>query len=56
MSAISRLISSAREEDVMLIKSPVGMPGRAIRNSFAERDYGRGKASAKALPWLHQGL
>ncbi|MDA8096755.1 MAG: nitronate monooxygenase [Clostridia bacterium] len=28
---------SAREEDVVIIKSPVGMPGRAIRNPFSER-------------------
>lgn len=28
---------NAREEDVVLIKSPVGLPGRAIRNSFIER-------------------
>ncbi|MHB8182364.1 MAG: NAD(P)H-dependent flavin oxidoreductase [Candidatus Desulforudaceae bacterium] len=27
----------AREEDVVIIKSPVGMPGRAIRNPFSER-------------------
>ena len=38
---------SAREEDVMLIKSPVGMPGRAIRNSFAERIMGGEKLPPK---------
>ena len=27
----------AKEEDIVLVKSPVGMPGRAIRNSFLER-------------------
>ena len=27
----------AREEDILLIKSPVGLPGRAIRNVFADR-------------------
>ncbi len=27
---------SAREEDVVIIKSPVGLPGRAIRNVFSE--------------------
>lgn len=26
----------AREEDIMIVKSPVGMPGRAIRNPFIE--------------------
>lgn len=27
----------AKQEDVVLIKSPVGMPGRAIRNSYLDR-------------------
>ena len=27
----------AREEDIMIIKSPVGMPGRAISNNFLEK-------------------
>ncbi len=27
---------SAKEEDVVIIKSPVGMPGRAIKNAFIE--------------------
>ncbi len=27
---------SANEEDIQLVKSPVGMPGRAIRNAFVE--------------------
>lgn len=27
----------AKEEDIILVKSPVGMPGRAIRNAFMER-------------------
>lgn len=27
----------AKEEDIMIVKSPVGMPGRAIRNSFMAR-------------------
>ena len=27
----------AGKEDVILVKSPVGMPGRAIRNRFMER-------------------
>ena len=37
-------IIDAKEEDIILVKSPVGMPGRAIRNQFSER-YGtkRGK-------------
>ncbi len=28
---------NARKEDIIIIKSPVGMPGRAIRNTFLER-------------------
>ena len=28
---------AAGKEDIVLVKSPVGMPGRAIRNSFLER-------------------
>ena len=27
----------AKEEDIILVKSPVGMPGRAIRNAFMKR-------------------
>lgn len=27
----------AKEEDIILVESPVGLPGRAIRNSFAEK-------------------
>ena len=37
----------ARKEDVMLVKSPVGMPGRAIRNSLAERVMGGEKFPPK---------
>ena len=32
---------SARKEDIMVIESPVGMPGRAIRNSFLNKYYGK---------------
>jgi NAD(P)H-dependent flavin oxidoreductase YrpB (nitropropane dioxygenase family) len=28
---------NCKEEDIMIVKSPVGMPGRAIRNKFMER-------------------
>ena len=27
----------AKEEDIVIVESPVGMPGRAIRNSFIRR-------------------
>lgn len=27
----------ARKEDIVIVKSPVGMPGRAIRNAFLEK-------------------
>ena len=28
---------NASDDDVIIIKSPVGMPGRAIKNAFIER-------------------
>lgn len=28
---------NAKQEDIVIVKSPVGMPGRAIRNAFLER-------------------
>ena len=28
---------NAKEEDIVIVKSPVGMPGRAIKNKFLER-------------------
>ncbi|MDD3878750.1 MAG: nitronate monooxygenase [Syntrophomonas sp.] len=31
-----QLYLEAREEDVIIIKSPVGMPGRALKNKFAQ--------------------
>jgi NAD(P)H-dependent flavin oxidoreductase YrpB (nitropropane dioxygenase family) len=34
---------NAREEDVMIIESPVGMPGRAIRNQFLNKYYNKEK-------------
>jgi NAD(P)H-dependent flavin oxidoreductase YrpB (nitropropane dioxygenase family) len=33
---------NARKEDVVLIQSPVGLPGRAIRNPFLERFFSGG--------------
>lgn len=34
--AFKRHYLSASEEDIVIIKSPVGLPGRAIRNKFSE--------------------
>ncbi len=34
--AFKRHYLNAREEDVVIVKSPVGLPGRAIRNIFSE--------------------
>ncbi len=34
---------NARKEDVVIIDSPVGLPGRAIRNRFLDRYFGGGK-------------
>jgi nitronate monooxygenase len=33
----SRCTSTQREDDIVLVKSPVGLPGRAIRNPFSRR-------------------
>ncbi|TCO71387.1 NAD(P)H-dependent flavin oxidoreductase [Marinisporobacter balticus] len=41
--AFKQTYIDAQEEDIMIIKSPVGMPGRAIRNAFVERVYKYGK-------------
>jgi NAD(P)H-dependent flavin oxidoreductase YrpB (nitropropane dioxygenase family) len=35
--SFKQLYLKARKEDIMIIKSPVGMPGRAIRTPFVER-------------------
>lgn len=40
----------AREEDIEIIQSPVGMPGRAIRNSFLDR-VKEGLKRPKACPF-----
>lgn len=37
----------AKEEDMMIIKSPVGLPGRAIRNKFLENVENNGKHKIK---------
>jgi nitronate monooxygenase len=40
----------ARPEDIVIIKSPVGMPGRAIRNGFID-DVGAGKRKPYTCPY-----
>ena len=40
----------ARPEDIVIIKSPVGMPGRAIRNGFIN-DVGEGKRKPYKCPY-----
>lgn len=35
--AFKQMYVNARPEDIVLVKSPVGLPGRAIRNPFVER-------------------
>lgn len=35
--ALKEFYLKARKEDVVLIKSPVGLPGQAVRNPFAEK-------------------
>ncbi len=38
---------AAKEDDIVIIESPVGMPGRAIRNEFLERLDRNGKTKVK---------
>jgi len=35
--ALKEFYLKAKQEDIVLIKSPVGLPGRALRNPFAEK-------------------
>ena len=37
--AFKQAYINAKQEDIVIIKSPVGMPARAIRNAFVERTY-----------------
>jgi NAD(P)H-dependent flavin oxidoreductase YrpB (nitropropane dioxygenase family) len=37
---------SCKEQDIAIIKSPVGMPGRAIKNAFAKRIIDEGQKEA----------
>lgn len=41
---------NCKKEDITIIKSPVGMPGRAIKNSFTERAKS-GESCPKSCPW-----
>lgn len=41
---------AAREEDIVIIKSPVGLPGRAIRNAFID-DVNAGKRKPFKCPY-----
>ena len=41
---------NAKQEDIVIIKSPVGMPGRAIRGAFTEA-LSRGEKKPFACPW-----
>lgn len=48
--AFKQAFIDAKEEDVTVIKSPVGMPGRALRNSFLE-DVEEGKRTPFKCPY-----
>ncbi len=48
--ALKQTYVDAKEEDVVLIKSPVGMPGRAIRNQFL-KDLEDGKKQEISCPY-----
>jgi NAD(P)H-dependent flavin oxidoreductase YrpB (nitropropane dioxygenase family) len=41
---------NSKEEDLMLIQSPVGLPGRAIRNKFLD-EVSAGKKTPIKCPW-----
>jgi NAD(P)H-dependent flavin oxidoreductase YrpB (nitropropane dioxygenase family) len=41
---------NCKEDDIIIIKSPVGMPGRAIRNSFLEK-LNSGEREKNRCPW-----
>lgn len=41
--SFKRAYLDARKEDVVLIDSPVGLPGRALRNRFVDRYFGGGE-------------
>lgn len=45
--AFKQMYVDAEKEDVIVIDSPVGYPGRALRNSFTERIKGDGKIPPK---------
>lgn len=50
--AFKQAYINAQEEDIQIVKSPVGMPGRAIKNAFllkAEHDVGEIKACYQCL-------
>lgn len=49
--AYKQYIVDAKDEDVMLIKSPVGMPGRAVRSPLTER-MGTRQAPKKCIKCL----
>ena len=48
--AFKRAYIEAKEEDLMVIDSPLGLPGRAVRNEFLE-DVGRGKTKPFKCPY-----
>jgi nitronate monooxygenase len=48
--AFKETFVNAREEDLVIIKSPVGMPGRAINNQFLE-DVRQGQRMPKSCPF-----
>jgi NAD(P)H-dependent flavin oxidoreductase YrpB (nitropropane dioxygenase family) len=49
-AAFKQMYLDAKEEDLIIIKSPVGMPGRAIRNGFLD-EVGRGEKMPFRCPY-----
>ena len=50
----NKSIIQAKKEDIVIVKSPVGMPGRAIRNTFLDKVKSEGRIPpTKCLRCIH---
>lgn len=48
--AFKQAYVNCKKEDIVIIESPVGMPGRAIKNDFLQRAHDK-KTCPKSCPW-----
>ena len=54
MNTINKPIFKQKKEDIVIVKSPVGMPGRAIRNTFLDKVKSEGRIPpTKCLRCIH---